>query len=298
MTARSIKLSARVAAGAMSATLVLAGCGRGDANEQAILDARAALAKVSVAGAAPYVSALAGLIIARDKSIHGRRTLNPNDVQALILWTTTDLPRDGGDTQNSGASWDGKGRPNFGRALQGIPGAQEPSPNVTQANFHKLVLRVFGDGFSMQTYVQSHGADLYRRSLYTFWKRSVPPAALATFDAPDREKCVARRAVTNTPLQALTLLNDETIKEASQALAKRLLAAKPEERLSKLYEAILSRQPTAQEIAVLQRELDRALNHYRQHPEDARKLQTTPELAAHTLVATLVFNLDEAITHE
>src|SRR5262249_17400143 len=55
----------------------------------------------------------------------------------------------------------------------------------------------FGDGFSMQEYVQSHGKDLYRRSMYTFWKRTVPPAAMATFDAPDREKCVARRAVTN-----------------------------------------------------------------------------------------------------
>lgn len=146
------------------------------------------------------------------------------------------------------------------------------------------------------TYEPSQGAAQYRRTLYAFWRRSSAPTFL--FDSAQRRVCEVGMNRTNTPLQALTLLNDETIKEASQALAKRLLAAKPEERLSKLYEAILSRQPTAQEIAVLQRELDRALNHYRQHPEDARKLQTTPELAAHTLVATLVFNLDEAITHE
>ncbi|NDD65748.1 MAG: DUF1553 domain-containing protein, partial [Acidobacteria bacterium] len=81
----------------------------------------------------------------------------------------------------------------------------------------------FGDGFSEQSYVQGRGADLYRRSMYTFWKRTVPPATLATFDAPDREKCVARRAVTNTPLQALILLNDPTYVEAARMLAQRAL---------------------------------------------------------------------------
>ena len=81
----------------------------------------------------------------------------------------------------------------------------------------------FGDGFSAQTYEQSHGKDLYRRGMYTFWKRTVPPASLATFDAPDREKCTVRRALTNTPLQALVLLNDPTYVEAARALAQRVL---------------------------------------------------------------------------
>ena len=81
----------------------------------------------------------------------------------------------------------------------------------------------FGDGFSAQAYEQSHGPDLYRRGMYTFWKRTVPPASLATFDAPDREKCTARRALTNTPLQALALMNDPTYVEASRALAQRAL---------------------------------------------------------------------------
>ena len=81
----------------------------------------------------------------------------------------------------------------------------------------------FGDGFSMQSYVQSHGPDLYRRSMYTFWKRTDPPASLTTFDAPDREKCTARRTLTNTPLQALVLLNDPTYVEAARALAQRAL---------------------------------------------------------------------------
>jgi hypothetical protein len=64
-----------------------------------------------------------------------------------------------------------------------------------------------GDVFSAQTYTPSTGKDLYRRSMYTFWKRTVPPPSLATFDAPDREKCSARRSLTNTPLQALVLMN-------------------------------------------------------------------------------------------
>ena len=69
----------------------------------------------------------------------------------------------------------------------------------------------FGEGFSAQAYEQSHGKDLYRRGMYTFWKRTVPPASMATFDAPDREKCTARRALTNTPLQALVLMNDPDV---------------------------------------------------------------------------------------
>jgi len=146
------------------------------------------------------------------------------------------------------------------------------------------------------TYEPSQGAAQHRRTLYAFWRRSIAPTFL--FDSAQRRVCEVAMTRTNTPLQALTLLNDETMMEASQALAKRMLAAKSEDRLQLLYRAVLTRQATAKELAVLQRELDRALTHYRAHPEDARKLQATPELAAHTLVASLVLNLDEAITHE
>jgi hypothetical protein len=81
----------------------------------------------------------------------------------------------------------------------------------------------FGSGFSGQTYTESTGRDLYRRSMYTVWKRPVPPAALLTFDAPDRRKCTARRSVTKIPLQALVLLNDPTYVEAARVLAARIL---------------------------------------------------------------------------
>jgi hypothetical protein len=146
------------------------------------------------------------------------------------------------------------------------------------------------------TYEPSQGAAQHRRTLYAFWRRSIAPTFL--FDSAQRRVCEVAMTRTNTPLQALTLLNDETMMEASRALAKRMLAAKTEDRLSLLYQAVLTRPATPKELSVLQRELDRALAHYRAHPEDARKLQTTPELAAHTLVASLVLNLDEAITHE
>lgn len=146
------------------------------------------------------------------------------------------------------------------------------------------------------TYQPSQGAAQHRRTLYAFWRRSIAPTFL--FDSAQRRVCEVAMTRTNTPLQALTLLNDETMMEASRALAKRMLAAKAEERLQLLYQAVLTRNATGKELSVLQRELDRALAHYRTHPEDARKLQTTPELAAHTLVASLVLNLDEAITHE
>src|SRR5437763_16930962 len=82
----------------------------------------------------------------------------------------------------------------------------------------------FGDGFSSQSYSQDHGDDLYRRSLYTFWKRTSPPPEMISFDAPDREKCTARRTITNTPLQALVLMNDPAFVEAARSLAQRMLA--------------------------------------------------------------------------
>ena len=78
----------------------------------------------------------------------------------------------------------------------------------------------YGDMFTAQVYRKGSGSDLYRRSMYTFWKRTIPPPSLGVFDAPDREKCIARRSRTNTPLQALVLMNDPTYVEASRALAR------------------------------------------------------------------------------
>ncbi|MEY4199532.1 MAG: hypothetical protein RLZZ265_1272, partial [Verrucomicrobiota bacterium] len=158
-------------------------------------------------------------------------------------------------------------------------------------------------------YEPSEGAAQYRRSLYAFWRRSIAPTFL--FDSAQRRVCEVRTPRTNTPLQALTLLNDETFLEASRALAAKVLrvATKPEDRLAEIYRRVLARPPNAKEAAVLQREFDRALASYRTKPAEAAKLLagaqfkvdaklSAAELAAYTVVASLAFNLDEAITHE
>jgi Protein of unknown function (DUF1553)/Protein of unknown function (DUF1549)/Concanavalin A-like lectin/glucanases superfamily/Planctomycete cytochrome C len=170
----------------------------------------------------------------------------------------------------------------------------------------------FGDGFSMQEYVQSHGKDLYRRSMYTFWKRTVPPAAMATFDAPDREKCVARRAVTNTPLQALVTLNDPTYVEAARAMAERTLREGGRDARSRIvyvFRLALARKPSTQEAKVLRDLLSQQLTNYRKDGKAAGELSHVgeskaddkidqAELAAWTMVASAILNLDETITKE
>ncbi len=170
----------------------------------------------------------------------------------------------------------------------------------------------FGDGFSAQSYQQGHGADLYRRGMYTFWKRTAPPASLATFDAPDREKCAARRAQTNTPLQALVLLNDPTYVEASRALAQRALlegGRDAKARIGFAFRLATSRAPTGQEVSVLRTLLDGRLKAFRQDRQSALKLLAVgesprdrrldaAELAAYTTVASVIFNLDETISKQ
>ena len=170
----------------------------------------------------------------------------------------------------------------------------------------------YGGGFTAQTYTESTGRDLYRRSMYTFWKRTVPPPALTTFDAPDREKCTARRTVTNTPLQALVLLNDPTYVEAARFLAARTLTEggqTPAGRINFAFRLATGRVPDAQERAVLLGYEQEALADYRLHPGEATALLSVgasrcspklnqSELAAWTTVASMILNLDETITNE
>ena len=153
------------------------------------------------------------------------------------------------------------------------------------------------------TYEPSEGALQHRRTLYAFWRRAIAPTFL--FDSAQRRVCEVRNARTNTPLQALTLLNDETFMEASRTLASQMVkqGGDATKRLQWLSKRVLSRDATPQELSVLQRELDRALKHYRERRDDAAKyLQSSPanatEVAAYTVVASLMLNLDEAITHE
>jgi len=170
----------------------------------------------------------------------------------------------------------------------------------------------FGGVFSGQSYTPSEGQDLYRRSMYTIWKRTVPPPSLVTFDAPDREKCTARRARTNTPLQALVLLNDPTYVEAARGLAQLALtqAGKdPVERVRYAFRMATARFPDSKELRILQDTLSQQLADYRRQDKAATRLlkvgelPTSPnldpvELAAWTTVASIILNLDETITKE
>jgi hypothetical protein len=161
-------------------------------------------------------------------------------------------------------------------------------------------------------YDRSTGPDLYRRSLYTYWKRTVPPPSLATFDAPTREFCTVRRPLSTTPLQALALLNDETYIEASRKLAERMLTEAPKlpaARLRHGFQLATSRPPTPAELSLLQAGLERRLALYAKDKPAAAKLlragdsPTNPalnpvELAAYTTVASVLLNLDETITKQ
>ena len=138
--------------------------------------------------------------------------------------------------------------------------------------------------------------------MYTVWKRTVPPPALVTFDAPDREKCTARRSVTNTPLQALVLLNDPTYVEAARFLAARMMTEGGKTaagRINYAFRLATGRIPDPQERAVLLEAAQEALADYRLHSGQAAELLTVgasksdpqldpKELAAWTTVASII----------
>ena len=160
-----------------------------------------------------------------------------------------------------------------------------------------------------EKYVIDPGDGLYRRSMYTFWKRTCPPPGMTTFDAPDREFCLIRRARTNTPLQALVLLNDPTYVEAARKLAERVLAESKSDadRLSLACELVLSRRPTTVERDVLTTLLQNAKQQFARDKGAAEKLltvgrstvttgQNSEELAAWTTITSMLLNLDEAIS--
>ena len=163
-----------------------------------------------------------------------------------------------------------------------------------------------------QVYEPGTGAELYRRSMYTYWKRTVPPPTMATFDAPSRETCIVKRSRTNTPLQALALLNDVTYVEASRKLAERMLEQKTltsAGRIRYAMRVVLAREPSDRELDVFLKGWERYQSRFAAQPEAARKfldvgesrsaIQYDPaEHAAYTVIASLILNLDETINRE
>ena len=163
--------------------------------------------------------------------------------------------------------------------------------------------------FGNRKYSQVHGEGLYRRSLYTFWRRIVGPTVF--FDSAPRQVCSVKLPRTNTPLHALTTLNDVTFVEAARALATRLLrdASSPEARLQLAWQRLLARPASPEELRVLLDSLGRYQARFTENPAAVEQLLNTgesprdrqlpaPELAAYTVVCSTLLNLDETLTKE
>ncbi len=167
-----------------------------------------------------------------------------------------------------------------------------------------------GGGGSTAKYVEDKGDGLYRRSLYTFWKRTVPPPSMMTFDSASRDLCSVKRQNTSTPLQALVMMNDPQIVEASRMLAYRSIEdieSSPAERISHMFELATSRAPLQEEVDVILSLYQDELKRFEANPADAEdflkvgnfqmtKLIESPEFAAYAAVASAIMNLDETIT--
>ncbi len=186
-----------------------------------------------------------------------------------------------------------------------------PSVNpYTPGNLWREVSHYGSTPATSQTFEQNHGEKLYRRSLYTYWKRTVPPPNMLAFDAPSREVCAMFRAPTITPLQALVLLNDTQFVEAARAFAERTLKQPGDDpaRLRWAFEECTSRKPTIEELSILEMSLARERTHYKNDEPAAEKYLATGESlrdkkipaaehAAWSQVAALIMNLSETVTH-
>ncbi len=157
--------------------------------------------------------------------------------------------------------------------------------------------------YSGEKWTTSKGEDRYRRSLYTFVRRSSPHPAMMTFDATSREYCTVRRVRTNTPLQALTMLNDEAAMTAARALAKVMLAqgSGTEQRLQYGFRACVARAPKETETARLLALYQQQIEYFKNHPAEAEQVSkesNSAEFAAWTMVANVLLNLDETLTKQ
>lgn len=165
---------------------------------------------------------------------------------------------------------------------------------------------------SNNKYEQDHGENLYRRSLYTYWRRTIPPPTMMNFNAAAREVCIVRTQPTNTPLQALTLMNNKIFVESSRCMAEHMIHHSPSDRSASVvfgFRLACGRRPTDSELSVLLRTHDQFLEHFQQDLDSAVQLLGVGEMprdeslsveqhAAMTMIASLILNLDETITRE
>ncbi|OYU99314.1 MAG: hypothetical protein CFE26_25885 [Verrucomicrobiales bacterium VVV1] len=152
---------------------------------------------------------------------------------------------------------------------------------------------------------------MYRRSLYTVWKRTAAPPTMLIFDSSSREICTVKRSSTNTPLQALALLNEVTFVEAARVLAQRMMlegGSDPAQRIAWAFRQATQRAASAEEMALLVKSFQKSLATYQAAPAEAAKLIAVGnapaatiapvELAAYTVSANVILNLDEVITRD
>jgi hypothetical protein len=165
----------------------------------------------------------------------------------------------------------------------------------------------YGD---LRGYKADSGEGLYRRSFYTIWKRTAAPPTMLMFDAPSREVCTVKRSRTNTPLQALSLLNEVTFVEAAKALGEKMIkegGSTPEQRIAWAFRRATARMPSAEEIGVLKKGLVERLSRFHSEPEAAKQFLALgtytadasippAELAAHGVTASVILNLSEVVT--
>jgi Protein of unknown function (DUF1553) len=175
--------------------------------------------------------------------------------------------------------------------------------------------------FTAQAFYPSRGESLYRRSMYSFWKRTSPPPAMTCFDAPSRETCTVRRLRTNTPLQSLVLMNDPQYLAAAKSFGRRIAqrgGGDVEQRVDYAFRSATGRHPEEKEAEILTRTLIRQLKVFRADPSRARSLLDSPgdadpdanapdrsladdetaTLAAYMVLAGTILNLDETITRQ
>jgi Protein of unknown function (DUF1553) len=162
--------------------------------------------------------------------------------------------------------------------------------------------------YNDEKWVESKGEDRYRRAVYTMIHRSAPYPSLSTFDAPSRELCTVRRVRTNTPLQALTVLNDPYFFDAARALGKRMMAEGGEsvaDRAAYGFRVVVARRPTQDEIGAIVKFYDQQLAAYHQDTRAAVRMvadtgasPNAPDLAAWTMVANVLLNMDETVSKE
>ena len=193
-------------------------------------------------------------------------------------------------------------------ALSGLLVEQQGGPSVKPYQPEGL----WKELASSRGYRADEGDGLYRRSLYTFWRRTIAPPSMITFDSTDRETCAVGETRTNTPLQALNLMNDVTYVEASRKMAERMMkdgGTTTQERIGYGFELATARRPQPGEGSVLHQTFQQFLDTYQTDPDEALELLSEGEserdeeldpveLASYASVASLILNLDEAITKE